>query len=112
MPRKTRPVSYRTLSKGVLEEKDKQDKLYEANVQALASDYKSGRITKEAYASAKAEAWQAFVEFALSVGLFEEVTDEMELAEEEARLTEQVERVNTLKGKLNQLLVEVKQKGK
>ena len=98
-----------------LNDTQKKDKLqkdseYKIAVDNLTVSYKKGEITQEAYEHEKHMLWHTYKGWAISQGLYEEVTPEQQLAEVERGLSEQVKEVNIIRQELGKPEVEVKEK--
>lgn len=87
-----------------------KDSEYEIAVQNLTVSWKKGEITQEAYREQKSKLWNDYKTWAISQGLYEEVTPEQQLAEAEDRLNTQVGEVNLIRSELKKPLLEVKEK--
>ena len=94
-----------------------KDSEYEIAVQNLSvAFYQKKRtigVTEEAeatYKTKKSKLWNDYRNWAISFGLYEEVTPEQQLIEAEEGLNSQVERVNLIRAELKKPLLEVKEK--
>lgn len=105
-----RQKAFHRLTKPQQQAKLKEDSKYEIAVQNLTVSWKKGEITQEAYRQQKSTLWHTYKDWAISQGLYEEVTPEQQLAEEEGGLSEQVERINLIRTELKKPLLEVKEK--
>jgi len=102
-----RPKRYPLLSKKQKEEKQKRDTEYEIAVQNLYTDKTR---TSEQKQAKKKVLWDAYYQWAVTNGLYEEVTPEQQLTEAEGGLNAQLEEVNLIRTELKKSLVEVKEK--
>ena len=95
-----RQIAFHRLNDAQKRAKLKKDSEYEIAVQNLTVSYKKGEITQEAYRQQKSELWHTYKNWAISQGLYEEVTPGQQLAEAEDRLSEVLERVNLIRVEL------------
>ena len=91
-----------------------KDSEYEIAVQNLSAEFyrkkRSVGVTAEEeadYKAQKAQLWNDYYNWAVSEGLYEEVTPEQQLAEAEDTLNAQVEVVNAIRAELHRPLVNV-----
>ncbi|GAI97159.1 unnamed protein product [marine sediment metagenome] len=87
-----------------------KDSEYEIAVQNLTVSWKKGEITQEAYRQQKSTLWHTYKNWAISQGLYEQITPEQQLTEAEATLREQVNQVNLIRKELGKPEVEIKEK--
>jgi len=87
-----------------------KDKEYELAVQKLSGNFYQKKCTvgvttteEQAYRTQKSKLWNDYYNWALSAGLYEEVTTEQQLTEAEAALNEQLTRVNQLRVEAGQV---------
>ena len=97
------------LTEAQYKEKLKKDTEYEIAVQNI---YANKTLTPEQKQTEKKVLWDAYYDWAVTNGLYEEVTLEQQLVEAEAGLNAQVEQVNLIRIELKKPLVEVKEKVK
>ena len=100
----------RKLTDAQRQAKLQKDSEYEIAVQNLTVSWKKGEITQEVYKQQKSDLWHTYKNWAISEGLYEEVTPEQQLIEAEGGLNAQVEEVNLIRTELKKPLVEVKEK--
>lgn len=78
----------------------KKDSEYKIAVDNLTVSYKKGEVTWEAYEQEKHMLWHTYKDWAISQGLYEEVTPEQQLAEAEDGLNSQLGEVNLIRVEL------------
>lgn len=112
------PVIYRQIRPSRLSEaqraaKLKRDAAYEIAVQNLSTPFYAKKhsqgVTPEeqvGYNKAKANLWEAYKTWAISQGLYEEVTPEQQLTEAEASLSDRLADVNDLGTELGLPLIQ------
>jgi len=105
-----RPKRPRNLTEAQRVAKLQKDSEYEIAVQNLTVSYKKGEITQEAYGQQKSVLWNNYKTWAISQGLYEEVTPEQQLAEAAAGLMEQLDEVNQLRVELQRNPFELKER--
>jgi len=105
-----RPKRPSALTDSQRAEKLQKDSEYEIAVQNLTVSYKKGEMTWEAYKQQKSVLWHTYKDWAISQGLYQEVTPEQQLAEAEVGLNAQIEEVNLVRKELGKPEVEVKEK--
>ncbi|MBE9512492.1 MAG: hypothetical protein IMY77_00290 [Chloroflexi bacterium] len=112
-----RPKRPSSLTDGQRQAKLQKDSEYEIAVQNLSTAfYQKKRTTgvtakeEETYKIAKSKLWNDYKAWAISQGLYEEVTPEQQLTEVEDGLNEQIERTNLIRAELKKPLLEVKEK--
>lgn len=105
------------LTKPQFQAKLTKDSEYEIAVQNLSTPFYQKKQTtgvtaqeEETYISQKAKLWNDYREWAISEGLYEEVTPEQQLTEAETRLTQGAVIVNKIRQELGQLPIEIKEK--
>lgn len=116
------PVIYRQKRPSRLTEAQRQAKLqkdgeYEIAVRNLSSAFYQKKRTigvtakeEETYKQAKSKLWNDYKAWAISEGLYEEVTPAQQLADAESELNGHIEKVNLIRSELGKPLVEVKEK--
>lgn len=77
-----------------------KDSEYKIAVDNLTVSYKKGEITWEACEHEKHMLWHTYKDWAISQGLYQEVTPAQQLAEAEDGLNEGLERVNLIRVEL------------
>jgi len=82
------------------EKKRKRSSIYEINHRNLLAEYKRGEIDKETFEANHRQQWDDFVAWCIKEGIYEEVTPEQQLAEEEANLQGSLDAVNNLRTEL------------
>ncbi len=105
-----RQIAPHRLTKPQFQAKLQKDSEYEIAVQNLTMSWKKGEITQEAYKQQKSTLWHNYRNWAISQGLYKEVTPEQQLAEVEDRLNAQVEEVNAIRQELGQKPIEIREK--
>lgn len=95
-----RQIAFHRLNKAQQKAKLKKDSEYKIAVDNLTVSYKKGEITWEAYKQQKSVLWHTYKDWAISQGLYEEITPEQQLAEADDRLNEVLERVNLIRAEL------------
>ena len=112
-----RPKRPRNLTEAQRVAKLQKDSEYEIAIQNLSTSfYHKQRTTgvtaeeEEVYKQAKAQLWNDYKSWAVSAGLYEEVTPEQQLAEAEAGLSEQLDEVNQLRVELQRNPFELKER--
>ena len=90
------------LTKEQFQAKLQKDSEYEIAVQNLTASWKRGEITQEAYRERKSNLWNTYRDWAISQGLYEEVTPEQQLQEATNGLNVQLQSVNELRVELGQ----------
>jgi len=102
-----RPKSPRLLTDAQKQAKLIKDSKYEIAVRNI---YANKTLTSEEKQAKKKVLWDAYYDWAITNGLYEEVTPEQQLAEAETGLAGQIEQVNLIRTELKKPLVEVKEK--
>jgi len=105
-----RQIAPHRLTKPQFQAKLQKDSEYEIAVQNLTVSWKKDEITQEAYREQKSVLWHIYKDWAISQGLYEEVTPEQQLAEAETGLAGQIEEANLIRTELKKPLLEVKEK--
>lgn len=105
-----RQMAFHRLNDTQKQAKLKKDSEYEIAVQNLTVSYKKGEITQEAYRERKSTFWHTYKDWAISQGLYEQVTPEQQLAEAEDGLNGQVGEINRIRSELKKPQIEVKEK--
>ena len=100
-----RQLAFHKLNDAQKQEKLKKDSEYEIAVKNLYAS-----LPREQAMAEKQKLWNAYYNWAVSQGLYEEVTPEQQLAEAESGLGVQVEQVNLIRTELKRPLLEVKEK--
>jgi len=102
-----RQIPFQRLTDTQKQEKLKKDSEYEIAVQNLSTGFYQKKRAKGVskkeqndYNEAKTKLWNDYKEWAVSQGLYEEVTPEQQLTEAENGLTVQVERINVIRQEL------------
>lgn len=95
-----RQIAFHRLDKTQRQAKLQKDSEYEIAVQNLTVSWKKGEITQETYRQQESALWNTYKTWAISQGLYEEVSPEQQLAEAEAGLDDQVGRVNVIRQEL------------
>ena len=101
-----RPKRFSLLTDTQKQEKLKKDSEYEIAVRNIYADK---ALTSEQKQAKKKVLWDAYYQWAVANGLYEEVTPEQQLAEAEDGLNVQVEQVNLIRTELGKPLLEVKE---
>ena len=101
-----RQLAFSKLNDTQKQEKLKKDSEYEIAVQNIYADKV---LTSEQKQTKKKVLWDAYYQWAVANGLYEEVTPEQQLAEAEDGLNVQVEQVNLIRTELGKPLLEVKE---
>ena len=114
MPTIYRQKSFHLLSKEQQQTKLQKDSEYEIVVQNLSADFyrkkhAEGVTAQEEtdYKAQKAQLWDNYYNWAVSGGLYEEVTLDQQLKEAEDTLNVQVEEVNAIRTELDRPLISV-----
>ena len=112
-----RPKRPSSLTDGQRQAKLQKDSEYEIAVQNLSTAfYQKKRTTgvtakeEETYKIAKSKLWNDYKAWAISQGLYEEVTPEQQLTEAETGLDAQIEQVNLIRVELGRKPLELKEK--
>lgn len=112
-----RQKSPRKLTDAQRKAKLQKDSEYEIAVQNLSAEfYKKKRSVgvtpkEEAqYNEHKSQLWSDYYQWAISQGLYEEVTPEQQLAEAEDGLNTQIEEVNLIRAELKRPLLETRER--
>lgn len=112
-----RQIAFHRLSDTQRQAKLIKNSEYEIAVQNLSTAFYQKKRTvgvtaeeEEKYRQGKVKLWNDYKTWAISQGLYEEVTPEEQLAMVENGLAEQVGKVNLIRAKLKKPLIEVKQK--
>ena len=100
----------RRLTKEQFQAKLVKDSEYEIAVQNLTVSWKKGEVTEETYKEQKPTLWNDYRTWAISQGLYEEVTPEQQLAEAEEGFNAQLKEVNLIRVELKKKLLEVGEK--
>jgi len=95
-----RQIAPHRLTKPQFQAKLVKDSEYEIAVQNLTVSWKKGEIKQKAYETQKRDLWHTYKDWAISQGLYEEVTPEQQLTEAELGLDEQLEEVNLIRAEL------------
>jgi len=111
-----RPKRPSALTDSQRAEKLQKDSGYEIAVQNLSTAFYSKKRTvgvtqqeEDDYRAQKAQLWNNYKTWAISAGLYEEVTPEQQLAEAETGLMAQLEEVNQLRVELKHRPFEIKE---
>ena len=102
-----RQIAFNRLTDAQKQGKLKRDSGYEIAVQNI---YANKALTSEQKQAEKKVLWDAYYNWAVSQGLYEQITPEQQLVEAEASLTGQIEQVNLIRTELKKPLLEVKEK--
>ena len=102
-----RQIAFNRLTDAQKQGKLKRDSGYEIAIQNI---YANKALTSGQKQAEKKVLWDAYYQWAMTNGLYEEVTLEQQLTEAEAGLNAQVEQVNLIRVELKKPLVEVKKK--
>ena len=102
-----RPKSPRLLTDVQKQVKLIKDSEYEI---AVCNIYANKTLTSEEKQARKKVLWDAYYDWAVTNGLYGEVTPEQQLAEAENGLSVQVEQVNLIRTELKKPLVEIRKK--
>lgn len=105
-----RQKAFHRLTDAQKQAKLQKDSEYKIAVDNLTVSWKKGEITQEAYNQQKSTLWHTYKSWAISQGLYEEITPEQQLAEVEDRLNAQIEEVNLIRKELGKPEIEVKEK--
>ena len=112
-----RPKRPSSLTDGQRQAKLQKDSEYEIAVQNLSTAFyqkkrTTGVTAKEEndYKAQKTQLWNDYKAWAISQGLYEEVTPEQQLAEAEDGLSAQVDEANIIRAELGRKPLEVKEK--
>jgi len=107
-----RQIAFHRLSKAQQQAKLIKDSEYEIAHLNLSADFRKGKLTQAEFEAAHTKQWKDYGTWAISAGLYEEVTPEQQLIEAEDGLTAQIEQVNLIRAELKKSLLEVKEKVK
>jgi len=114
MPTIYRQKAPRQLTEAQREAKLTKDSEYEIAVQNLSAEFyrkkHAGGVTAQEetdYKAQKAQLWDNYYNWAVSGGLYEEVTLDQQLKEAEDTLNVQVEEVNAIRTELDRPLISV-----
>ena len=112
-----RPKRPSALTDSQRAEKLQKDSGYEIAVQNLSTAFYSKKRTvgvtqqeEDDYRAQKAQLWNNYKTWAISAGLYEEVTPEQQLAEAENALNVQLDEINIIRAELKRPPLEVKEK--
>ena len=95
-----RQLAPHKLSKEQFKDKLQKDSEYEIAVQNLTISWKKSEITHEQYKEQKSILWNTYRGWAISQGLYEEVTPDRQLQEAANDLDVQLQRVNQIRTEL------------
>ena len=101
-----RQLAFHRLDNVQKQEKLKKDSEYEIAVQNIYADK---TLTSEQKQAEKKVLWDAYYDWAVTNGFYEEVTPGQQLVEAEAGLAAQIEQVNLIRVELKKPLLEVKE---
>ena len=99
-----RQLAFHKLNDAQKQEKLQKDSEYEIAVRNLYAS-----LPREQAIAEKQKLWSDYYQWAVSQGLYEQVTPEQQLAEAETGLTALVEQVNLIRTELGKSLIEVKE---
>ena len=102
-----RQIASHRLTRAQFKDKLQKDSEYKIAVDNLTVSYKKGEITQEAYNQQKSILWHTYKDWAISQGLYQEVTSAQQLAEAEDGLNTQVEEVNTIRTELGLKAIQI-----